>query len=100
MLKLRNRLLIVLIFALGVSALWSATSDARPMRAGLGDAIGSPVLKPRATQSGAGEPDVGDHKNNPNGEEPRDPNDSVLIGPNGYLWITTIWARRYLGVGW
>ena len=100
MLKHRNRLLIVLTLTFALGLLGAAMADARPLRASSWETVTSPSTKPGASYTGAGEPDVGDHKNNPNDEPPPPGNDTVLIVPSGYLWILTIWARRYLGVGW
>jgi hypothetical protein len=101
MLKHRNRLLIALTLTFVLGLLGAAMADARPIRAHTWENVSSPGTKPGATYTGAGEPDVGDHKNNPNNDPPPPTgNDTTLIGPNGYLWIMTIWARRCLGVGW
>ena len=98
MLKTCNRLLIVMVLALGVCALGYSSSDAA-IRASTGEPRSLSVSKPGAQLHGAGEPDIGDQKNNPNGE---DENDDLVLGrsPNGYRWILMVWARHYLGVGW
>jgi len=94
MLKVRNRLLIVVVLtAVAFCACLYGEADARSsLRPGSDSSYR--LLKPGARVT-AGEPDVGDGKTGTNGGST--PSAPV---PTGYRWIIAAWAARYLGVGW
>lgn len=98
MLKVRNRLLVaVIFFTVALSIGLRVDAEARSFGSG---SMSSRLLKKPGPGINAGEPDVGGQKDHPPVSNNSNDPGVVFPSPTGHRWIIATWAARYLGVGW